>query len=335
MTAKIFIDGEHGTTGLQIRSRLESRSDITLLGLAHEDRHDIDRRRGLLNAADLVVLCLPDDAAREAVTMIENPAVRVIDASTAHRVAESWIYGLPEYDAGQRVRIAEATRVSNPGCYALAAIAILHPLVRADLLPADWPVVINGVSGYSGGGKALIAEFENPASETFTETAFRLYALGLEHKHVPEIQLHSGLAARPLFVPSVGRYYKGMIVQVPLQLGALPGRPTPEDVYRILARHYNGEAFITVADAGDLPASGLLDPENLNNTNELRLHVFGNDDKEQAVVAGLLDNLGKGASGQAVQNMNIMLGLPEEAGLAVGPQTRCGVETAALRAGTG
>ena len=313
--AQVFIDGEHGTTGLQIRTRLEGRSDVQLLSLAQEDRRNVDMRREMLNDADLVILCLPDDAARDSVAMIKNPKVKVIDASTAHRVADGWIYGMPEYDGEQRGKIAEATRVSNPGCYAIAAIGLMHPLVERGILPADFPTTINAISGYSGGGKSMIAEFENPNEETYTEVPFRVYGMKLEHKHVPEIEKWSGLLQRPLFVPSVGRYYKGMIVQVPLQLRALPGQPSPAAIQEVIADHYEGCRFVTVARLQETDAIGLLMPEDLNDTNELRLHVFGNEARGQAVLMGLLDNLGKGASGQAVQNLNIMLGLSEAAGL--------------------
>lgn len=315
MTAKVFIDGEHGTTGLQIQARLAPRDDIALLSLPHEERRNADARRAMLNEADLAILCLPDRAAREAVAMIENPAVRAIDASTAHRLAEGWVYGMAEYEPGQRARIAEASRVSNPGCYAVASIALLHPLVSAGVLPADWPVTINAVSGYSGGGRSLIADFEDPAAESYTEAPFRVYALGLAHKHLPEIQQRSGLTHRPLFVPSVGRFAQGMIVQAPLQLWALPGAPSPADLRRTLANHYAGCRYVTVASMADTAAIDWFEAEALNGTNELRLHVFGNEEGGQAVLAGLLDNLGKGASASTVQNMNIMLGLPEDAGL--------------------
>ncbi len=315
MTARIFIDGEAGTTGLQIRSRLEGRSELDLLSLPEDQRKDPARRAEMLNAADLVILCLPDDAAREAVAMIESPDVRVIDASTAHRTSDDWVYGFPEYDAGQARKIAEAKRVTNPGCYALASVAILHPLVASGLLPADWPVTINAVSGYTGGGKTLIRNFEDSESVDRIDSAFRVYALGLDHKHVPEIERWGSLTSRPLLTPSVGRFRQGMIVQVPLQLSALPGRPTPGDVHAALARHYAGRRYVSVADPAETAALGHLDPESLNGTSELRLHVLGNETHGQAVIAGLLDNLGKGASGQAVQNLNLMCGLDETAGL--------------------
>lgn len=316
MTATVFIDGEVGTTGLQIHARLADRKDVELLHLADSERKDPQRRQAMLNRADLSILCLPDAAAREAVSMIEDPNARVIDASTAHRVAENWVYGMAEYDAGQTERIATAKRVSNPGCYPVATIALVHPLVEARLMPEDWPLTINAVSGYSGGGKGLIAAFEDEAADNHTNDNFQVYGLTLEHKHAPEIHKYTGLKHRPLFVPSVGRYAQGMIVQIPLQLWALPSQPTPADIHAVLADYYAGRRFVTVASLEDTAAISRLQPEALNDTNELRLHVFGNEAEGQAVLMGLLDNLGKGASGMAVQNMNIMLGLDEATGLA-------------------
>jgi N-acetyl-gamma-glutamyl-phosphate reductase len=315
MTAKVFIDGEQGTTGLQIHARLSARKDVALLSLPHADRRNVDARRQMLNSADIVILCLPDEAAVEAVSMIENSDVRVIDASTAYRVAEDWVFGMPEYDADQRSRIADASRVSNPGCYAVASISLLHPLVSAGLLPADWPVTINAVSGYSGGGKSMIAEFEDPASASHTEAPFFVYGLTLKHKHVPEIQKHGSLTRRPLFVPSVGRFAQGMIVQIPLQLWAVPGAPTAKAIHQALADHYAGCRFVTVAAPDTAKGISRLEPELVNGTNELRLHVFANEADGQAVLVALLDNLGKGASGSTVQNMNIMLGIDEGTGL--------------------
>lgn len=315
MTPKVFIDGEVGTTGLQIRARLAGRNDVTLVSLPEAERKDSARRREALNAADMVILCLPDDASREAVALIDNPRTRVIDASSAHRVAEGWVYGMPEYAAGQRAAIAGAKRVTNPGCYAITAVSMLHPLVAAGIVPADFPVTINAISGYSGGGKKMVASFENPSAADYTKTPFRVYGLGLEHKHTEEIRKWSGLANRPVFVPSVGRFRQGMIVQVPLQLWALPGKQTPETVQAILADHYAGQRFVRVAGLDETAAMSGLEPEALNGTNALHLFVFGNAKHGQAVVAGLIDNLGKGASGQAVQNLNLMLGLEEQAGL--------------------
>ena len=307
MSARVFIDGDVGTTGLQIRARLEGREDIELVGLPEEKRKDPGARKEMLNGADLAILCLPDGAARDAVAMIEAPGVRVIDASTAHRTAGDWVYGLPEYDSGQADLIAGARLVSNPGCYALAAVAMLHPLVSRGILPKDHGVTINAVSGYTGGGRKMIEAFEGEDSVM----PYRVYGLGLDHKHVPEIQARCGLTRRPLFVPSVGRFRQGMIVQVPLHLGDLPAHPGAGDIRAALSDHYSGCTFVTVADPGD--NLDHLDPESLNGTNHLRLHVFANGD--QVVLAAVLDNLGKGASGQAVQNMNIMLGLAEGTGL--------------------
>ncbi|MDA7948326.1 MAG: N-acetyl-gamma-glutamyl-phosphate reductase [Hyphomicrobiaceae bacterium] len=315
MTAKVFIDGEAGTTGLQIKSRLEGRSDLTLLHLKDDERKDTDRRREMLNEADLAVLCLPDAAARESVSLIDNPETRVIDASTAHRTAPDWVYGFPEYEAGHSEKIAQAKRLANPGCYALSSVAVVHPLITAGLVPADWPVTINAVSGYSGGGKSLIAEFEDSQSGTGTDAPFFTYGHTLSHKHIPEIIRWSGLDHAPVFVPSVGRFSQGMIVQVPLPLWSIPGGRTPGDIHGALTDHYSKTQYVSVVPLEETREMIRLTPEILNGTNELRLHVFGNEADGQAVVMALLDNLGKGASGQAVQNLNIMLGLEESAGL--------------------
>lgn len=315
MTARIFIDGEAGTTGLQIKSRLEGRSDIELLHLGDAERKDSARRREMLNAADLVVLCLPDDAAREAVSLIDNLETRVIDASTAHRTTQGWIYGFPEYEPGQRDLIAAAGRVANPGCYALTSVAILHPLIKAGLLNADWPATINAISGYSGGGRQMIAAFEDSASGQDRDTPFFVYGLGLNHKHMPEITRWSGLSHAPVFVPSVGKFSQGMIVQIPLPLWSLPGTPTPVQIHAVLAEHYAMQGSVSVASLEETCQLTRLEPEALNNTNQLKIHVFACSDSRQAVVMGLLDNLGKGASGQAVQNMNLMLGMAGDTGL--------------------
>jgi len=315
MSARIFIDGEVGTTGLQIRARLENRADIEIVSLSEANRKDAGARRDMLNSVDLAILCLPDDAARDAVAMIENPDVKVIDASTAHRVADGWAYGFPELNGDQSAVIAASKRVSNPGCYAVASISVLNPLVSAGLLPADHGVSINAVSGYSGGGKQLIANFEDKSSNGYTEAPYFVYGLGLEHKHVPEIQAHGGLSKRPLFVPSVGRFAQGMLVQVPLQLWSLPSAPSAKDVHGVLASHYAGSAFVKVADMADSAKMTQVQAEDANGTNDLRLFVFANDDAGQAVVMAQLDNLGKGASGSCVQNLNIMFGFDEAAGL--------------------
>jgi len=310
MTHTIFIDGEAGTTGLEIRERLEARADLELL-LLGDRRRDPDARREALNVADAVILCLPDDAAREAVAMIENPAVKVIDASTAYRVAPGWAYGFPEMDAGQRELIASARFVSNPGCYPTGFIGLMRPLVKAGLVPANHPVTVNAVSGYSGGGKAMIAEFEAENAST----AYRAYGLSLKHKHVPEMTKHTGLSREVLFAPAVGNYRQGMLVEVPLHLGALPETPSVERIHGALVEAYHGQRFVEVADLEETEAMTGLEPEALNGTNRLRLHVFGDRAGEQVRLVALLDNLGKGASGAAVQNLNIMLGLDETTGL--------------------
>ncbi len=315
MAAKIFIDGEAGTTGLQIRERLASRADLQVLSIAPERRKDEDARRELLNSADVVVLCLPDEAARQAMTLVESNRTRVIDASTAHRVEAGWIYGFPEMSAEQRKAIASAARVTNPGCYPTGMIALVRPLVQAGLIPSIWPIVVNAVSGYSGGGKSMIAEFEDQASPAATRDAFRIYGLPLTHKHVPEMQLYAGLQTRPLFAPAVGRYYKGMIVEVPLQLWSLPAQPTLEEVHEVLDEAYEDDGFVEVVSLEECRALKSLDPEGLNGTNRMKLFVFGNEEEGQARLVALLDNLGKGASGAAVQNLNIMLGLDEGLGL--------------------
>ena len=316
MTYRVFIDGEVGTTGLQIRQRLAARTDLVVASLPEDRRKDPAARAEMINSVDAVILCLPDEASREAVSMIQNDQVRVIDASTAFRTAPGWTYGFPEMSAVQRQAVAASKRVSNPGCFPTGFIALVRPLIEAGLVPADWPVTVSAVSGYSGGGKPMIAEFEDETSDSFTSVAYRIYATGLEHKHVPEMQIHTGMTGRPLFSPSVGRYAQGMIVEVPLHLSLMPGAPSVNDVHQVLRHAYEGERFVEVVPLDIVRATKGLDPEGVNNTNMLKLFVFGAEDGRQVRLVGLLDNLGKGASGAAVQNMNIMLGLPEDAGLA-------------------
>jgi N-acetyl-gamma-glutamyl-phosphate reductase len=316
MNKKIFIDGAAGTTGLEIRERLAARGDLTVVQLSEADRKDARARKQAINDAAVVILCLPDAAAREAVSLIENPEVRVIDASTAHRVAPGWVFGFPEYEPGNYPAIAAAGRVTNPGCYATGFIALVRPLIRAGLVPAAAPLSVNAVSGYSGGGKPMIAEFEDKASPDYVETVVRTYALTLAHKHVPEMTGRCGLEHPPVFAPSVGRYYRGMIVEVPLQLWSLPGTPRPADLRAVLAEAYEGRPFVEVASAEEAAGLKTLDAELLKNTNRMKLYVFANEAARQVRLTAVLDNLGKGASGAAVQNLNIMLGLPETTGLA-------------------
>ncbi len=303
----VFIDGEAGTTGIQIYSLLEGRADIELARIAHEKRKDDAERKRLLNAVDLAMLCLPDDAARAAVAMIDNPSVKVLDASTAYRVHPDWTYGFPEMAPGQADLIRRATRVTNPGCWATCFIALLRPLVEAGLIPADFPVTVSGVSGYSGAGRPLIERYEKSNPSDPKPDNYFLYGLTLTHKHLPEMRQYTGLASPPLFVPSVGAYRQGMLVHVPLLLRMLPGHVTGSDLHGVLQTRYQGEPYVHVMPFGAPPAN--LNPEALNGTNILELYVFENPATKQALLVARLDNLGKGASGAAVQNLSLMLGL--------------------------
>ena len=309
MTPLVFIDGDQGTTGLQVRQWLAGRTDLRLLQLPSGDRKSAAHRAEALNDCDIALLCLPDDAAREAVALVRRPGVRVIDASSAHRTAPGWVYGLPELEAAQSERIANAGRVSNPGCYPTGALALLRPLIDGGLVPADYPLVIHAVSGYSGRGRAGLEDHEGAGAAT--AVPFQVYGLGLNHKHVPEIQQHAGLAHAPVFVPAYGHYRQGIVLTMALHLRLLPAGVTAARLHAALQARYAGQAFIELQplDHKDVDAQR-LDPRALNGSNRLRLAVFEQERTGQVLLAAVFDNLGKGAAGAAVQNLDLMLGLP-------------------------
>ena len=301
----VFIDGDQGTTGLQIHERLHGRTDVQLLTLPGDARKDAKRRAQAINECDVAILCLPDAAAREAVRFIRNPDVRVIDASSAHRTQPDWVYGLPEMIAGHAQHIARARRVTNPGCYPTGAIALLRPLIDAGWLPRDYPLAIHANSGYSGGGRSAIEEYESNGLPVAAPC--KVYGLALEHKHAPEIQLHTRLAHRPFFVPAYGAYRQGIVLTVPIDLRLLAPGVNGERLHACLARHYEGARHVEVMPLADARAMTHLDPQALNGTNDLRLSVFMNAQSGQVLLSAVFDNLGKGASGAAVQNLELML----------------------------
>ncbi|WP_336276987.1 N-acetyl-gamma-glutamyl-phosphate reductase [Bartonella sp. CB178] len=308
MAAKIFIDGEHGTTGLQIREHLSKRLDIELLSLSHTDRHNISVRQDSLSQADIAILCLPDDIARETVNWIKNnKKIRIIDSSTAHRITPNWVYGFPEMTAGQKKRIREARYVTNPGCYPTGAIGLIRPLREAGLMDADYPISINAISGYTGGGKQLIAQMENRSLGEGTKENYFVYGLDLKHKHIPEIKRYGQINRTPIFVPSVGRFPQGMIVNLPLHRSLFTKSANLSDLHEIFNNHYDGQNIISIASQEETKALTKLSPEYLAYKNGMKLFIFGDENEGIFNLCAILDNLGKGASAAAIQNLDLML----------------------------
>ncbi|MDC5579583.1 N-acetyl-gamma-glutamyl-phosphate reductase [Acinetobacter baumannii] len=307
MKPVVFIDGEAGTTGLQIHNLLSGRNDIELISLPENERRNLVKRSEIINDCNIAILCLPDDAAMEAVSFIQNTGVRILDASSAHRTAKSWVYGLPELEKGHIEKISLASRVSNPGCYPTGAILMLRPLILKGILPPHYPINIHATSGYSGSGKALINAYEDPNSTNYTTIPFCSYGLNLNHKHLPEIQSQSLLDFSPIFSPNYGNYRQGIILNIPIHLRLLPDTVTPQQVRDVLTKYYEGSRFIKVMNVQGVENTNQLHPEYLNNTNELHIYVFSNENNDQILLSAVYDNLGKGAARAAVQNLNLML----------------------------
>lgn len=309
MRTKVFIDGEHGTTGLQIQKRLANRSDLEILSIPHDKRHDVAARRERLNECDIAILCLPDDAAIETVKLLsDNNKVRVIDSSTAYRASADWVYGFAELTSGQSRKIASARFVANPGCYPTGAIGLIRPLRESGIIKEDYPISLNAVSGYTGGGKKMIAEMEDTPPSGITPANYFIYGLNLNHKHVKEIKVHGMLTNTPVFIPSVSRFPQGMIVNLPLHKSLMSKSATTKDLREIFAKHYQGQSNVSIASEEDNNSLNRLDAEQLANTDKMSLYVFGDDSNGIYNLCAVLDNLGKGASGAAVQNLDLMIG---------------------------